>query len=135
MVPSAASTGDLAMVPSCSPRETPVLLESTPEALEAPVQEMLGADGASLGTFSVKVDGANPWTGDDTGGSLYDLVIHGTGLDMLGSATSGDAIPAPGSSGAGGPRVAGLPLLGCLSFAPPPINWRRVEDDVEFMCL
>jgi hypothetical protein len=49
------------------------------------------------------------------------------------SVVLGDAILTPGFSSVAGPGVARLPLLGSLGFPPPPIDWRRVEDDVEFM--
>jgi hypothetical protein len=71
---------------------------------------------------------------DDIGGSLHDLVMHGTGLHMPKSATPSDTIPALGSSGAIGSGVAGLPLPGSPSSLPLPIDWRRVEDDAEFTC-
>jgi hypothetical protein len=62
----ASSVGDLAMVPPGSsrpvvaPRETPMAEEPIPGVWEAPTQVMLGADGASIGTTSVEVDGAAP---------------------------------------------------------------------------
>jgi hypothetical protein len=56
----ASSVGDLAMVPPGSPRETPMAEGPTLGVWEAPTQVMLGADGASIGTTSVEVDGAAP---------------------------------------------------------------------------
>jgi hypothetical protein len=68
------------------------------------VREVMGADGASLGAVSVKVDGAIPRPGDDAGGLLWDWVMHDAGIGAPGGAVSGDATPAPGSSGVAGPR-------------------------------
>jgi hypothetical protein len=75
-----------------------VALQETlvPEAREAPVQEMLGANGASLGATSVEVDGAGPHPSDDTRGSLRDLVMRGADIDVPRSAALGNAAPAPG---------------------------------------
>jgi hypothetical protein len=39
-----------------------------------------GADGASLGTVSIEVDGACPRPGDDTGGLLRYWVIRDAGI-------------------------------------------------------
>jgi hypothetical protein len=47
--------------------------------------------------------GTGPRPGDDAGGPPSDLVVHGTGLGMPGSAAPGDAIGAPKSLGAMGP--------------------------------
>jgi hypothetical protein len=68
------------------------------------VWEVPSADSASLGTVSVEADRASPQLDNDTRGSLRDLVTCGTGLGMLGSTFPGDAIPAPGFSGATGRR-------------------------------
>jgi hypothetical protein len=111
------------------PQETP-----TPEELTQEVREEPGADGASLGTVSVMADRASPRSGDDTGGSHCDLVTCDASLGMLGSVVPGDAIPATQFSSTTGPGVAGLPLLGSLIFLPPPIDWRQVEGDTEFLC-
>jgi hypothetical protein len=59
----------------------PALAESAPEVREAP-----GADGASLGTITVEVDGAGPQLDDDARGFLWDWVMHGAGPDAPGSA-------------------------------------------------
>jgi hypothetical protein len=62
----AASMADLAMVPPglpwpvVAPQETPEVEEPTPGVWEAPMQVMLGADGALLCTASVEVNGAAP---------------------------------------------------------------------------
>jgi hypothetical protein len=99
-----------------------------------PVREVLGTDGTSLGAVGVEVDGAGPRPCDDTRGLLRDLVMRGTSLGMPRSTTLGDATPAPRSSSAVGPGVARLLLLGSSSFPPLPINWRWVEDNIEFAC-
>jgi hypothetical protein len=83
---------------------------------------MPGTSGASLGAIGVEVDRAYPCPSNDTGGLFHDLVMHGTSLGMPGSTAPGDAIPAPESSGAVGPGVAGLLLPGSLGFLPPPID-------------
>jgi hypothetical protein len=62
------------------PRGTPVSVELAPE-----VREALGADGASLGAVSVKADGANPRSGGDAGGLLWDRVMRGTGISASGT--------------------------------------------------
>jgi hypothetical protein len=62
-------------------------------------------------------------------------MMHGAGLGMPRSTAPGDTILAPGSSGVMSPGVARLLLSGSLGFPPPPIDWRQVEDDVEFACL
>jgi hypothetical protein len=83
--------GDLAMVPPGSPRsvvaprETLTPDEPTPEAREAPVQEMPGVDSASLGATSVEVDGISSQPSDDTGGSLRDLVMHEASFGVPGA--------------------------------------------------
>jgi hypothetical protein len=45
--------------------------------------------------MSIEVDGAGPRAGDDAGGLLHDLVVHGAGLGVPGCTTLCDAIPAP----------------------------------------
>jgi hypothetical protein len=117
-----------------SPLESSALEEPTSEAREVPVWEMPGADGASLGTASVKVDGAGPQSSDDTGGLLQDLVMRGAVTGVPRSATLGDAVPAPASSDTTGPGVSGLLLSDSPGIPPPPINWRQVGEDVEFTC-
>jgi hypothetical protein len=133
------SAGDLVVVPSSwprsmvVPRETPASEESTPEAWEKAVQEMSGSDGTSLGAVSVEVDGASPRPGDDTRGSLRDLVMRGVGIAVPGSIAPGDATPSPGSSGTShGPGVSGLLMSGSPNFLTLSIDWRRVEDNAEF---
>jgi hypothetical protein len=109
---SVVSVGDLAMVPPDSPRSVVALQETlapeepTPEAWEAPVQEMPGADGASLGAASIEVDGTGPIPSDDTEGSLRDLVMRGANIGVARGAALGDVAPAPGPSGATGPGVS-----------------------------
>jgi hypothetical protein len=140
VVPSIVSAGDLAIVPlskprpATVPRETPTPVESMPEVWEAPEHEMTGADGVPLGAGSIEVDGANPRAGDDVGGSLWDLVMPSADIDVTGSAIPSDVTLAPGPSGATSLGVSGLLLLGSPNFPPPPIDWRRVEEDVEFTC-
>jgi hypothetical protein len=104
------------------------------EVREASVQEMSGADGTSPGAASVKVDDVGPQPSDDIGRLLRDLVIRGTGIGVPESAALGDVAPTPGSSGDAGLGVSGLLLPGSPSFPPPPIDWRRVGDEVEFAC-
>jgi hypothetical protein len=113
------------------PWETPVLEDPMLKAL---MQEMPGVDDASLGAVSVEVDGASPHPGDDTGGSLRDLVMCCTSIGVPESATLGDAALAPGSSSPVGLGVSGLLLLGSLDFPPLHIDWRWVEDTLEFAC-
>jgi hypothetical protein len=98
------------------------------------MQEMLGTDGTLPSAASVKVDGVNPQPSDDTEGSLWDLVMHGTGISVPRSAASDDAYPAPRSLGVADMGVSGLLLPGSPSFPPPPINWRRVGDNAMLAC-
>jgi hypothetical protein len=77
---------------------------------------------------------ADPQLGDDVRISLWDLVMSGAGIGVLGSAISGDTAPAPGSSCAAGPGVSRLYLSGSPGFLPPPINWRRAGDEAEIVC-
>jgi hypothetical protein len=56
------------------------------------VWEALGADGTSLGTISVEVDGAHPRPSDGTRGLLWDLVMRGADISAPGSAAPGDVI-------------------------------------------
>jgi hypothetical protein len=114
-----------------APRETPAPEEPTLEVRKASVQEMLAADGTSLVASSVEVDGASPEPSDDTGRSLQDLVVRGTGISVPGSAAPCDAAPAPGSLGALGSGVSGWLLLCYLGFPPPPIESRQVGDNAE----
>jgi hypothetical protein len=88
------------------------------------VLEMPGANGTSLESVSVELDGASPRPSEDTRGSLQDLVMHGAGLRMPGSVGLGETIPAPGSSGTADLGVARLPLVGSPGFLLPPIDWR-----------
>jgi hypothetical protein len=53
------------------------------------------------------VEGANPQQGNDVGGPLRGLVMHGA---------------SPESSGAVGPGISGLLLLGSPGLLPQPIN-------------
>jgi hypothetical protein len=80
------------------------------------------------------MDGSIPWPGDDIGRLLYDMVTHGADLGMPESAVPGEVIPATRFSGFIDLAVAGLPLPGSPGFSPPPIDWRRVEGDIEFVC-
>jgi hypothetical protein len=63
-----------------------------------------------LGAISTKADGVDPQPSDDAGSPLYNLVVHGASLGTPERTNSGDAIKAPGSSGAEGPRITGLLL-------------------------
>jgi hypothetical protein len=96
--------------PVVVPRETP--------APEVPGQEMLGADGASLGAASVEVDCTGPQPSVDTGDSLWDLVMHGAGFSVPGSAAPSDAALTHGCSGVAGLRVSKLLLPGSPGFRP-----------------
>jgi hypothetical protein len=58
----------------------------------------------------------------------------GFGIGVPKSTALGVMTPAPGSSGIVGPGVSRLVLSGSPGFAPPPNNWRRVEDNMEFAC-
>jgi hypothetical protein len=69
------------------------------------------------------VVGASTQLGDDVGGLLHDLVMHGAGVPR--SVASGDAAPALGSLGAAGPGVSGLYLPDSLSFPPLPLTRGR----------
>jgi hypothetical protein len=116
-------------------RESPVSKEPMSKEWEASIQEMSSVDGALLVAASVEVDGADPQPNNDTGGSLQDLVMRGTGIGVPRRAVPGDAAPAPGSSRATGPRVSRPLILGYLGFPPLPIDWRLVGGDAEFTCL
>jgi hypothetical protein len=98
------------------------------------MQEMSGTDGTLPGAASVKVDGVNPQPSDNTEGSLWDLVMHGTSISVPRSAAPDDAYPAPRSLGVADMEVSGLLLPGSPSFLPPPINWRRVGDNAKLAC-
>jgi hypothetical protein len=58
------------------------------------------ADDVSLGAVSIGVDGADPRPSGDAGNLCSELVVHGA--DTPGHTTLGNAIPAPGFSGAVG---------------------------------
>jgi hypothetical protein len=128
--------GDLALVSSGSPRpmevprETPAPKEPISEVREAP-----GAEGASVGIVSVEVDDVGPQPGDDAGSSLQSLVMRGASIGVSRSAAPGDVTPAPGSLGAAGLGVYGLLLPGFPGFPLLHIDWRRVEDNAELLCL
>jgi hypothetical protein len=80
-------------------------------------REAPGVDGVSLGAVDIKVDGVGLRLRDDAECSLHDLVTYGANLGMPGSTASGDAIPAPRSSGAMGLGAVRLPLL--VARSPP----------------
>jgi hypothetical protein len=92
---------------------------------DAHVQEDPGADGASLGIVNVEVDGAGPQPGDDVGGPLHNLVVHGAGLGTPVSTTPGTVILALESLGAKGPGTAELFLPGSPGSPSLPIDWGR----------
>jgi hypothetical protein len=104
----------------------------SPRPVVALMLEMSSADVLSLIATNVEVDGAGPQPSNDTGGSLRDLVMCGADISLLGSAATGDAAPASGPSSDVGLGVSGLLLPGSLGFPPSPIEWRRVEDTIEF---
>jgi hypothetical protein len=87
-----------------------------------------------LGTINVDVDGVSPWLGDEARSSLRNLVMRGTGIDVPRSAAPGDTTIAPGSLGVTGLGVFVLLLLSSPGFPPPPIKWRQVEHNAEFVC-
>jgi hypothetical protein len=87
-------------------------------APKVPGQEMLGADGASLGAASVEVDCTAPQPSVDTGDSLWDLMTHGAGFSVPGSAALSDAALTHGCSGVAGLRVYELLVPGSLGFRP-----------------
>jgi hypothetical protein len=53
---------------------------------------------------------------------------------LVWSTTPGDAIPAPESLDVVGPGVVRLLLPDFPGSLPPPIDWKQVEDNVEFAC-
>jgi hypothetical protein len=61
-------------------------------------------------------------------------VKRGTGINVPGSATLGNAAPAHGSLDTVGPRVSRLHLSGSLGFPPLPMNKRQVGDEAESAC-
>jgi hypothetical protein len=98
------------------------------------ISEVPSAGSALQGTTGQDVVGSGPRLGDDVKSTLWDLVVRGAGTGVFRSATSGDTTPALRSSRTGGPGMSGLCLLGPPGFLPPPINWRRVGDEVESAC-
>jgi hypothetical protein len=96
--------------------------------------EVPGAGSAQQGATGAKVADIGPWVGDSARTLLLDLVVHDTGAGVPGSAALGDLAPVPGSSSTMGLGVSGLYLPGSPSAPPPPINWRRVEDEAESAC-
>jgi hypothetical protein len=93
--------------------------------------EVPGAGGAPQGVTDVEVADAGPWLGGSARSLSHDLVVRGTGAGIPESATLGDEAPAPGSSSVMGPGISGLYLPSSPGSPPPPINWRRVGDEVE----
>jgi hypothetical protein len=55
---------------------------------------------------------------DNTGSLLQDLVVHGAGASIDGSAALDDVAVAPGSSSTMGPGVSGLYLPGSPALCP-----------------
>jgi hypothetical protein len=90
-----------------------------------------GVDDTPLGVVSA---GGDPQPGDSVGSPCHDLVVHGVGTSTLGLTTLSGAVLALESSGAVGPRIAGLLLLGSPRPLSPPINWGHVEDSAEQAC-
>jgi hypothetical protein len=98
------------------------------------VREEPDAHGASLGIVSIEVDGADPRSGDSAGALPHDLVVHGTGLGMPKSAARAIQFQ-PLSPWVSWAR--GQPACSCRvppSSLLPPIDWRQVEDNIEFTC-
>jgi hypothetical protein len=92
--------------------------------LDVHAQVELGADGVPLGAVSIEVDDADPRPGNDAGSLLRHLAVCNANLGTLGRTDPGDAIPAPRSSGALGPKITGLLLSGPPGSSSPSIDWR-----------
>jgi hypothetical protein len=60
-------------------------------------------------------------------------VVHDTGAGVAGSATPGYAALAPRPSSIVSLMVSGLCLPGSPGSLPPPISWKRVEDEAKFI--
>jgi hypothetical protein len=101
MTPSIASVGGLGVATLGSLR-----------AVVASVPGVPSDGGTSQCTASVEVIGASTRLGDDTGSLLFCLVVRDAGAGFFGSATLGEAAPAPGSSSAACPGVFGVYLPG-----------------------
>jgi hypothetical protein len=103
------------------------------------VQEMLGANGVSLGARRVEVDGVGPQPSSGTGGLLRDLVTHGDDFSVSRRATVGDAALATGPSSTAGPGVSKLLLLGSLlsviKCIYSPTTYLHFIQDIEDRCL
>jgi hypothetical protein len=100
----------------------------------ASATEVLGASGAPQGVADTEVADTGPRLGDKARSLLQDLVVRDAGVGIPESATPGDATPAPGSLSTVSPWVSGLYLPDSPGAPPPPINWRRVEDEAESAC-
>jgi hypothetical protein len=107
----------------------PVPEEPTPE-----VQEAMGVDGVPPSAASVEVDVVSSQPSDDARGSLWGLVMCSDCVGVPGSVASDHTSPAPRSSCAVGLGVSSLLPPGTPILPPSPINWRRVEGDVELAC-
>jgi hypothetical protein len=75
------------------------------------------------------MENVDPLLGDSTRGLLEDLVVHD-----IGAGASRSAAPAPGSLSIVSLGISWLHLSGSPGSSSPPIDWRRVEDEAEFLC-
>jgi hypothetical protein len=96
--------------------------------------EVSGKGSAPRGAASVEVVDTGPRLGDSIKSLLQDLMVHGASAGVPGSATPGDVAPAPRSLSTVSSGVSGLYLPGSPGAPPPPINWRRVEDEAKSTC-
>jgi hypothetical protein len=93
-----------------------------------------GADDVPVGTINVGADGADPRSGDNAGSPRRDLVVRGTDSCTLRHTTLGDTVLALGSSGAMGPGVVGLLMLGYPDSPFPRHRLWQVENSAEQAC-
>jgi hypothetical protein len=97
-------------------------MSDAPILQDVPAQLEVVAGDTWLGAVSVEADEIGPQPDDVAWGPFLDLVMHGSSPDALGHTALGDAVPAPGFSGAVDPRVARPGLLSSLGSQPPPVN-------------
>jgi hypothetical protein len=97
--------------------------------------EVPGAGSIPQGAASAEVADVGPRLGGRAWGLSQDLVVHGSDVGIPRSVALGDAASALGPSSTFSAGVSGLYLSGSFDSPPPPINWRRVEDEAEFECL
>jgi hypothetical protein len=67
------------------------------------------------------VDGADPQLSDDTRGLLWDLVMHGAGIDVPESVAPGDAAQPPGPQV---PQVRGC--LDCTCWGVTSLRFKHI---------